>query len=85
MTLQHATNYLVDLIQAFGQRSIVAHTYKDGEEVKIWAKDFVRRRLTSTGMKFPYHEMNKLPIPDFTYPMISLTRKILRNSFRGIM
>lgn len=52
MTLQHATNYLVDLIQAFGQRSIVAHTYKDGEEVKIWAKDFVRRRLTSTGMKF---------------------------------
>ncbi len=59
MTLQHATNYLEDLIQAFGQRSIVAHTYKDGEEVKIWAKDFVRRRLTSTGMKFPYHEMSK--------------------------
>ena len=58
-SLNHATEYLIDLLRAYGHRAIVVNINQQGEELHIQAKDFVRRQLAAAGIKFPYSETNK--------------------------
>ena len=58
-SLNHATEYLIDLLRAYGHRAIVVNINQQGEELHVQAKDFVRRQLAAAGIKFPYSETNK--------------------------
>ena len=54
-----AKNYLIDLLRAYGHRLIIVKIAKDGEEIRIMAKNFVKRQLTTADIPFPFSEGNK--------------------------
>lgn len=53
-----ATEYLKDLLRAYGGRSIIVKITEEGE-VMVMAKNFVRRQLTEVEILFPYNEVRK--------------------------
>ena len=54
-----AKQYLIDLLRAYGHRPIIVKIKRDGEEVEVMARTFVKRQLTEAGIMFPYNELNK--------------------------
>ena len=56
---ERAKSYLIDLLRAYGHRPIIVMIRRDGEEVEVMAKTFVKRQLTSVDIMFPYNEANK--------------------------
>lgn len=51
--------YLIDLLRAYGHRPIIVKIKRDGEEVEVMARTFVKRQLTEAGIMFPYNELKK--------------------------
>ncbi len=49
---QKARNNLMDLLKYYGDRPILVRLTQEGEEVRVSAKYFFKRRLSKTGMPF---------------------------------
>lgn len=73
---EKARDYLIDLLRAYGHRLIIVKIAKDGEEIRIMAKNFVKRQLTAVEIVFPYNEGNKrctkIINPDLDEDMLSI-------------
>ena len=57
--LENATNYLIDLLRAYGHRPITVKITQEGEEVDVMARTFVKRQLAKAGILFPHAEGGK--------------------------
>ena len=57
--LDNATNYLIDLLRAYGHRPITVKITQEGEEVDVMARTFVKRQLAKAGILFPHAEGGK--------------------------
>ena len=56
---ENAKLYLIDLLRIYGHRPIIVKSKRDGEEVEVMARTFVRRQLTAADIEFPWNELNK--------------------------
>lgn len=56
---ENTKSYLIDLLRAYGSRSIIVMIRPNGEEVEVMARTFVKRQLTAAGISFPYNEIRK--------------------------
>ncbi len=54
--LDNATNYLLDLLRAYGKRPITVKITQSGEEVDAIAGTFVKQHLARMGFSFPHEE-----------------------------
>lgn len=49
-----AREYLLDLLRTYGRKKIVVKIGLEGEEIKVTAKSFVIRQLSTAGISFPF-------------------------------
>ena len=56
---EEARQYLIELMQAYGQRPIFVKTDKNGELVKVIGKSFVKHQTEAIGIDYPSNAVRK--------------------------
>lgn len=68
-----ATEYLIDLLRAFGHRTMLVNTKEDGQKSFTSAFNFVKYQLDGAGIRFPYNK-TKEPCQHVINPSLSVGR-----------
>ena len=56
---EEARQYLIELMQAYGQRPIFVKTDKNGELVQVIGKSFVKHQTEAIGIDYPSNAVRK--------------------------
>ncbi len=54
-----ARQYLIELLKAYGHRSIIVKINQNGDEIKAMAKSFVKRHLTAVEIELPFDKIKR--------------------------